>query len=355
MGAKSGSSQGKAGQIQGMEIEEEGAGNPSQSGEAMDISQQASNDLNTSMEASSASNPATQGEATSTQGQEKEMKGDSDDEDWEEEEEEEEEEPDTLIKWIQTVHNLRWERHIECEIHLAHHKHLRNLKQATATEVGTASTNRSEILRREQELNEFYASQYRWKAQQHKNDITVQNAGYTKQFVWPKMYQPQGWKRSERKRKMQQEGTDQVSQERQDSALSEGESVEQRLASTEEDQMEEEKRQAVILEAQIGILKEQKRELEEDTTNLQKIAYAPHTDIHAAAKLHAKNSLGKRVLLPYRWNEGNSNWEVAIHRSLPLITTEDSNSSRETLRKLLTEDIPTRAYVVGNLEDDRED
>ncbi|GBG74005.1 hypothetical protein CBR_g17715 [Chara braunii] len=178
MGAKSGSSQGKAGQTQVMEIEEEGTGNPSQSGEAMDVSQQASSDLSTSMEASSASNPATQGEATSTQGQEKEVKGDSDDEDWEEEGEEEEEEPYTLIKWIWTVHNLQWERHIESEIRLAHHKHLCNLKQATTTEIGTASTNRFEILRREQELNEFYASQYGWKAQHHKNDITVQNAGY---------------------------------------------------------------------------------------------------------------------------------------------------------------------------------
>ncbi|GBG74500.1 hypothetical protein CBR_g18910 [Chara braunii] len=118
-------------------------------------------------------------------------------EEWEdaEEEEEPEEELETLAQWIRTVHKLKWERHVECELRLAHHKHLRNLKQATSAGDDITSTNKFEWLRKELEVNEFYASQYAWKAHPNSNDILVHNGNYAKQFIWPKTYQPQGLKR----------------------------------------------------------------------------------------------------------------------------------------------------------------
>ncbi|GBG75876.1 hypothetical protein CBR_g21119 [Chara braunii] len=92
------------------------------------------------------------------------LDGDSDmgEEEWDEEEGEEN--PETLAQWIKHVHKLKWERHIECEIRLAHHKHLRNLKQATTAGDDITTANRFERLKNEMEVNEFYATQYGWKA-----------------------------------------------------------------------------------------------------------------------------------------------------------------------------------------------
>ncbi|GBG59394.1 hypothetical protein CBR_g38420 [Chara braunii] len=75
-----------------------------------------------------------EGTGKMSQDSDTDLEGDSDkgEEEWEEEESKEE--PETLAQWIKHVHKLKWERHIECEICLAHHKHLRNLKQATAAE-----------------------------------------------------------------------------------------------------------------------------------------------------------------------------------------------------------------------------
>ncbi|GBG75317.1 hypothetical protein CBR_g19949 [Chara braunii] len=144
----------------------------------------------------------------------------SEDEDWGEEEdevEEEEEEPETLAQWIRTIHKLQWERHIECEIRLAHHKHLCNLKKATAEGDDITIANRFELLKKEQEVNEFYATQYAWKARPDNNDIVVHSLGYAKQFIWPKSYHPQGLKRSEQKRKARQEAAEGSSSSNQES------------------------------------------------------------------------------------------------------------------------------------------
>ncbi|GBG65089.1 hypothetical protein CBR_g49452 [Chara braunii] len=277
---------------------------------------------------------------------EEESEEDAEGEEWEDAEGEEQ--PETLAQWIRTVHKLRWERHIECEVRLAHHKHLRNLKQATTAGEDTISTNRFEWLKKEQEINEFYAAQYAWKARPDNNDLTVHNASYTKQFIWPKTYQSQGLKRSEQKRKAQQETAGKASNMEQGTDDS-SEELEER------EQIEEERRQAAILEAQINVLKDQNRELGGDTTNLQKIAYAPHPDINAAAKLFTRHNPGRRVILPYRWNSGNSNWEVAIHRSLALITARDSQCTRAGLWERITKDLPDKAQLWGSTTEDREE
>ncbi|GBG67705.1 hypothetical protein CBR_g833 [Chara braunii] len=81
---------------------------------------------------------------------EEESEEDVEGEEWEDAEGEEQ--PETLAQWIRTVHKLRWERHIECEVRLAHHKHLRNLKQATTAGEDITSTNRFEWLKKEQEI-----------------------------------------------------------------------------------------------------------------------------------------------------------------------------------------------------------
>ncbi|GBG71915.1 hypothetical protein CBR_g10851 [Chara braunii] len=240
--------------------------------------------------------------------------GNSYEDGWEDVDDEEEEEPQTQERWVKCVHVLEWERQVECEVRLAHHKHLRNLKEATTTSEGITTTNRYEILKKEKEINEFYATQYGWKAQNRNNDIQVQNGGYIKQFEWAKTYQPNAMKRSERKRKAQQEvrQTDRQGQ----SQATIGEEM------GDEELMEDASRQAVILEAQYNVLKDQIWKLGANTMNLEKIAYAPHKEIQVAAKLYAKNSPRCRVILPFRWNEDHKDWEVAIPHSLALVSVE---------------------------------
>ncbi|GBG72260.1 hypothetical protein CBR_g11190 [Chara braunii] len=271
---------------------------------------------------------------------------DTEEEEWEDAEEEEELE--TLAQWIRTVHKLKWERHVECEVRLAHHKHLRNLKQATSVGDDITSTNRFEWLRKEQEVNEFYASQYAWKVHLNSNNISVHNGNYAKQFIWPKTYQPQRLKRSEQKRKAHQETED-----KEGSGSQGAESPAQ--GTEEKEQIEEEMRQAAILEAQINVLKDQNRELEEDTINLLKIAYSPQGDINAAAKLFARHNPGRRVIIMYRWNSDNSDWEVAIHKTLALISTKDSHCSQDRLKDQISRDLLDMAQVVGSLSQDREE
>ncbi|GBG81205.1 hypothetical protein CBR_g31877 [Chara braunii] len=102
-----------------------------------------------------------------------------------EEEEEEEDEQDELDEkdwsreqWVKEVEQLEWGRTIECEIRLAHHKHLRNLQQVTQAGEDITSKNRFELLRREGEINEFYASQYASKTRTVKNEIHEQQEEY---------------------------------------------------------------------------------------------------------------------------------------------------------------------------------
>ncbi|GBG90324.1 hypothetical protein CBR_g50573 [Chara braunii] len=255
--------------------------------------------------------------------EEDEEEEDNDEEEWEdaEREEEGEEEPETLAQWIRT---------------------------ATGAGEGFTTTNRFEWLKKEQEVNEFYAAQYAWKARPDNNDITVHKAGYAKQFVWPKTYQPQGLKRSEQKRKMQQEAADK-------SNSGDHETDEATNGREEDEQMEEEKRQAAILEARINVLKDQNRELEADTINLQKIASSSHMDIKAAAKLYAKHNPGRRVIIPFRWNNGNSDWEVAIQKSLALLMVNETQCSQDVLKELISDDLPRKAQILGSITQDREE
>ncbi|GBG61156.1 hypothetical protein CBR_g19231 [Chara braunii] len=173
-------------------------------------------------------------------------------------------------------------------------------------------------------------------------------AQWIRTFVWPKTYQPQGLKRSEQKRMMQQEAANK-------SKSGDHETDEATNGREEDEQMEEEKRQAAILEAQINVLKDQNRELEADTINLQKIASSSHTDIKAAAKLYARHNPGKRVILPFRWNNGNSDWGVSIQKSLALLTVNETQCSQEVLKELISDDLPMKAQILGSITRDREE
>ncbi|GBG87248.1 hypothetical protein CBR_g45307 [Chara braunii] len=227
-------------------------------------------------------------------------------------EDEEEEEPETLETWVKCVQALEWERTMKCEVRLARHKHLRNLKDATTSTEGITTTNRFEILKKEKEINAFYAKQYGWKAQHHNNDIQVRKEVYSKQFEWPQTYLPKAMKRSESKPKA--------------SSASTGEEM------GDEELIEDARRQAAILEDQINVLKDQNRELGEDTMNLEKITYAQHKEIEAVAMLYARNSPRRRVIIPFKWNEVHKDWEVAIHRSLVLVTIDEANCSGQALK-----------------------
>ncbi|GBG77752.1 hypothetical protein CBR_g24199 [Chara braunii] len=222
------------------------------------------------------------------------------------------------------------------------------MAQDSAAGDDITTENRFERLKNEQEVNEFYATQYGWKARMDKNDITVHNAGYSKQFIWSKSYQPQGLKRAEQKRRAQQ-------QEAEHSGCRDQDLSDSAQVLGVDEQIKEEKRQAAILEAQVEVPKDQNRKLEEDTINLKKIAYAPHADIDATAKLYARQDPGKRIILPYRWNSGNADWEVAIQRSLTLITAKDSHCEHDILKERITKDLPWQAHVIGDLNHDREE
>ncbi|GBG79886.1 hypothetical protein CBR_g30151 [Chara braunii] len=75
-------------------------------------------------------------------------------EDTEDEEDEDDEEPETIERWVKCMQALEWEITVECEVCLAHHKHLRNLKDAMTTMEGLTTTNRFEILKKEKEIND---------------------------------------------------------------------------------------------------------------------------------------------------------------------------------------------------------
>ncbi|GBG77065.1 hypothetical protein CBR_g23391 [Chara braunii] len=216
--------------------------------------------------------------------------GNSSEDGWEDAEDEEEEEPETLERWVKCVHALEWERQVACE---------------------------------------------------------VQNEGYSKQFEWPKTYQPNATKRSEHKRKPQQE-VQQTDKQGQSQASTREERGDEEL-------MEDARRQAAILEAHINVLKDQNRELGEDTTNLDKIAYAPHKEIEASTKRYARNSLKRKVILPFRWNEDHMDWEVTIHQLLALVTVEEANCSGQSLKGIISEDLPAHAYVIGDWKQEKED
>ncbi|GBG74448.1 hypothetical protein CBR_g18860 [Chara braunii] len=218
---------------------------------------------------------------------------DSDDEDSSGEEEEKEEsgeEDMTLEQWVQTVEQLEWERTIECEIRLAHHKHLRNLKQATQVAEDITSENRFELLKREGEMNEFYAAQYARTARPIKNDIQIQNEEYAKIFQWPKTYQNKGSKAANRKRKAQREDENGSREEQsmgtQDQPMKDADKQQEE---GEEYEKQELRRQTAMLEAQVNALKDENREFEEETISLQKIAEGRLKEIEAATRLEAKN------------------------------------------------------------------
>ncbi|GBG83512.1 hypothetical protein CBR_g37226 [Chara braunii] len=195
----------------------------------------------------------------------------------EEEEEEEEDQEDadaedwTRDRWIKEVEQLEWGRTTECEIRLAHHKHLRNLQLATQAGEDITSENRFELLRREGEINEFYASQYARKSCTIRNEIHIQQEEYGRLFQWPKSYHNKERKGNSGKRKAQ------LSEEQGSSTNGMKDSMEgaameedQEKRESEEEEVQDLRRQAAILVVQVNLLKDENRELEDDTVNMQR-------------------------------------------------------------------------------------
>ncbi|GBG60035.1 hypothetical protein CBR_g366 [Chara braunii] len=216
------------------------------------------------------------------------------------------------------------------------------------------SENRFELLKREGEINEFYAAQYATKARPLNNDIQIHNDDYAKIFQWPKTYQNKNSKATSRKRKPQRED-DQESRAEQatrDQSLKEDDKQHEE---GEDQEKQELQRQATILEAPLNALKDENREFEEETINLQKNAQVQLKEMEAAARLEAKNGARRRVILPCRWNDKHADWEVAIHRSLQLITTLVSNCEGKDLQQIIGEGIPSRAYILGDRREEAMD
>ncbi|GBG74462.1 hypothetical protein CBR_g18872 [Chara braunii] len=105
------------------------------------------------------------------------------DEDMGDEEDEQGQSMDSLDYVQQYIRSLELDRIVELEVRLAHHKHLRNLKSATKVEDNISMEKRFEILKKEKELNEFYAVQYSMKTRTEKNIITVDTKSYEQRFT----------------------------------------------------------------------------------------------------------------------------------------------------------------------------
>eukprot|EP00896_Chara_braunii_P028878 GBG86754.1 hypothetical protein CBR_g42038 [Chara braunii] len=280
-------------------------------------------------------------------------KEDSESSTGEEEEEEEEGQEDTDVedwtrdRWIKEVEQLEWGRTIECEIRLAHHKHLRNLQLATQAGEDITSENRFELLRREGEINEFYASQYARKSCTIRNEICIQQEEYGRLFQWPKSYYNKERKGDSKKRKAQ-------SAEEQGSSANgvndsmDGAAMEedQEKRESEEEEVQDLRRQAAILVVQVNLLKDENRELEDDTVNVQKIAKGRWKEIEAATRLKTKNGTRRRAVLPCRWNARHSDWEVAINQSLQLLTAPIEQCSGPDLQRLIGGEMPSRALLL---------
>ncbi|GBG62425.1 hypothetical protein CBR_g30378 [Chara braunii] len=277
----------------------------------------------------------------------------------EEEEEEEEDQEDSDVEdwtmdwWIKEVEQLEWGRTIECEIRLAHHKHLRNLQQATQAGEDITSENRFELLRREGEINEFYESQYARKSCTVRNEIHIQQEEYGRLFQWPKTYHNKERKRDSKKRKAQmaeeQGSTASGGNDSMDGAAME---VDQGKREREEEEVQDLRRQAAILVVQVNLLKDENRELEDDTVNVQKIAKGQWKEIEAAACLEIKNETRRRVVLPCRWNARHSDWEVAINQSLQLLTAPIEQYSGPDLQRLIGGEVPARAFLLREGEEE---
>ncbi|GBG90924.1 hypothetical protein CBR_g51529 [Chara braunii] len=218
-------------------------------------------------------------------------------EDDEEEEEEDQEDSDvedwTRERWIKEVEQLEWGRTIECEIRLAHHKHVRNLQQATQAGGDITSENRFELLRREGEINEFYASQYARKSCTVKNEIHIQQEEYERLFQWPKTYHNKERKREDKKRKAQT-AEEQGSTTKWGNDSMEDATMEevQEKGEREEEDVQDLRRQAAILVVQVNLLKDENRELEDDTeTHLQDLEEHQKTKLKIEKKLQSASRI----------------------------------------------------------------
>ncbi|GBG60648.1 hypothetical protein CBR_g8668 [Chara braunii] len=255
------------------------------------------------------------------------------DEDMGDEDDEQGQSMDSLHYILQYVRSLELDRTVELEVRLAHHKYLRNLRSATKVEDSISMENRFEIIRKEKELNEFYAAQYSMKARTEKNKITK---SYEQKFSWPKTYVEQRAERMEKRNKRDKEqGTA-------------GESLHETSISTKESSEEDLRRHAAILEAQVNVLRDQNREMDDLCITLKDVAGGGHKEIEAAARLDAGSESRRRTIIPYRWNIKLETWEVAYHGSNSLISVPDQDCTQDALRDFISDSMPTHLRILGS-------
>ncbi|GBG81422.1 hypothetical protein CBR_g32099 [Chara braunii] len=268
--------------------------------------------------------------------------GDTDMED--EEDQDQDTDPDSLEYVQQYVCSLELNRSVELEVRLAHHKHLRNLRSATKREEDITTENKYEILKREEEINEFYAAQYSMKARVKKNKIEVDRSTYEQHFNWPKSYAEQ---KAERKLKKQRNAAESGDQGKEDHRP--------QPSPADPDSAEDLRRQAAILEAQVNTLRDQNRKLNENCLTLKDVAGVGHKEIEAAARLDARSSPKRRTILPYRWNTRYETWEVAYHRSHALISVPEKDINWAVLCDLISDSVPDKIHTLGTREEGREE
>ncbi|GBG75887.1 hypothetical protein CBR_g21129 [Chara braunii] len=275
-----------------------------------------------------------------------EVNSDEEDEDMREEEDEQGQDMNSWDYVQRYVRSLELDKTVEVEVRLAHHKHLRNLNLRAATKVEDTISleNRYEILRKERELNEFYAAQYSMKTRIDKNRITVDTRNYEQHFIWPKSYAEQ---RAERRAKKNKREEQQGSTDAQD----------QDTASTtaDEESMDELRRQAAILEAQVKVLRDKNRELDENCITLKDVAGGAHKEIEAAARLDACNSPKRRTLIPFHWNSSIGTWEIAYHRSNSLISVQEQECAQKILQETISDSVPTEMHILGSKKEAMEE
>ncbi|GBG90251.1 hypothetical protein CBR_g50429 [Chara braunii] len=268
----------------------------------------------------------------------------SEEEDEDMESEEDKQEMESLEYVQQYVRSLEPDRTVELEVRLAHHKHLRNLRTTTKVEDNISMENRFEILKKERELNEFYAAQYSMKTKIEKNRITVDTNSYEQRFTWPKSYaEPETERRSKKNKKENKQG-------------STGEHLQNTSFPTAEDEsVEDLRRHAAILEAHVNVLRDQNRELDDQCITLKDVAGGGYKEIEAAAKLYARTSPRRRTIIPYRWNDNFGTWEVAYHKSNELISVPDQDCTQYILRELISDGIPTDMKILGSKKEGMEE
>ncbi|GBG63032.1 hypothetical protein CBR_g34732 [Chara braunii] len=256
----------------------------------------------------------------------------------------EEDEEDSLNWLAKYVKGLEREREIEFEIRIAHKKHIFNLQNFNPTQQALSTLfptdNQYEILKKEQELSDFFAECYGAKLA----EATNQGSHTPNSWNWPKSYNNTDSQKSSKRRKGGRGNAESIpttsSQDSGDAEDGENKPLEDK---------EDLDRQKEILKAQITVLGDQNRETSDMAINLQKLAGGQNAEKFTAAKLEAKSGCRKRAIIPYRWNTDHGDWEVAVNKSWALIAVV--KPSKSALTNNLSGDAPMSAHILGSWKD----